>query len=194
MTDRSDQLATEVTKELDLAEASEAYMTLSNGVKLRVAPPPVLAVQLMTKQNPAPRPPVVEVTGDDGRTWKEENPNDPDYQDAVQEHRENILETTLKVMLLKSTFVEFLPEQIIPLESDEWVEELEYLGVEIPEDSRSRKLYWLRYEILGVPKDFEKYQNISARLGGMEEEDIAAAEERFRSLSERDAGEGLVEL
>lgn len=194
MTEKSDELAAKVSEELDKSEENEVCLTLSNGVRVRLTPPPMLATQLIAKQHPEPRPPVVEVTGDDGRTWQEENPNDPDYQRALAERRLLLSETLLKIVLLKSMHLEYIPDTVIPFESDEWREELSYLGVEVPEDPRTQKLYWIRYEILGVPKDFEKVQDASARLSGASEEDIAEAEARFRSLSERDTGEGVVQL
>uniref|UniRef100_A0A6M3J1G2 Uncharacterized protein n=1 Tax=viral metagenome TaxID=1070528 RepID=A0A6M3J1G2_9ZZZZ len=167
--------------EVEQTDGQSETLHLGNGAILRLTPPPSMALQMFQQNHAAPKPPVVRVEAD-GRSWEEENPNDPGYIAAMEEHNMQAGEALIRLMLWTSCEIVRLPTGVPSYEDDtEWVEEIEeLLGAHVPESPRLRKITWMRYRIVGAAKDFGLVQDALERLSGTPEEAIVAAEGNFR--------------
>jgi len=164
------------------AVVSEITLHLSNGVVVKILPPPSMALQLMTSVHETPQPPMV--TNDvDGKVWMEANPNDPTYIAALAKHREEIGEATIRLMLWTSVKIVSFPDDFLTYDQDSfWEEELlELLDVVAPKSPRLHKIMWMRYRLFGVVRDFQAFQDACDKLSGVPEAAVVAAENRFPS-------------
>ncbi len=192
-----EQVVDEVLERVDAAEKEATQLptldlTLMCGARVRVKPIPAVVLQMLQKEHPEPQIPV-SIVQIGGKEQEVPNPDDPRYRQARDQHRLEMGDATLKLMLLRGLEILELPPDVRPYEQDDtWVEELEVIGISsIPETPLARKITWMRYRILGYVEDFEKVQAACWKLGGVSEEDIAAAEAGFPSSSERTASEGV---
>lgn len=73
---------------------------------------------------------------------------------------------------------------------EDWIQEQELLGFEVPEDAVKRRLHYLQTEVLGGVRDTIQ---ITAYANGadLSEEALASAEDSFRSFLEGSLTEGL---
>jgi hypothetical protein len=155
----------------------------STGALLRPKKLPDLLVQQLWSRFPIPQPPTVEVRGH-GKTWREPNPDDPTYRRALQQRTLDVGEAMLRLTLLRGVEVVELPANVLPYEQDtEWLEDMEYLGVTLPESKAGRYVEWLRYRVVVTNEDFIALQRACTRLAGVTEEDVQAATELFPGAS-----------
>lgn len=176
-------------KEKDSSEEPAREITLSNGIRLELKPVPPFLVRKAALGISRPVPPSVSVN-DKGRT--EPNPNDPDYQKALAEYEEKTSDMGNRVMMIVGTeILEPLPEGIQPPESNEWVELLRILEIEVPEgelgEPRQRKYAWLRYYALATAGDVIKVIGGLTRLSGIPEKEVDEAVRSFRGGEGRGA-------
>ena len=154
-------------------------VTLSNGVVLGVRPVPPLAIRQAVLNVPKPPVPVTFLE-DKGR--EEENPNDPEYLEALAAYRDATGQAALNVLLLMGTKLESLPEGLCGPDGDEWLGDLEFLGLTIDkENPRARYLAWLQFYAIPSNADITRALEGPAKAAGVAEGDVAAAIESFRS-------------
>jgi len=165
----------------DTEESPEkGLIVMSTGAVLRPLRLPDLIMQRLWAEHPTPKPPMVEVESG-GKKWMEANPDDPAYQETLDQRNLELGEALLRLMLLKGMHIEVLPLGVpVYEEDDEWVEEFETLGAVIPTTKTARWLEWVRYRVLPTSADLAKLQEACSRLSGVSEEEIQAAMERFR--------------
>jgi len=193
-----EEVVDEVLERVDAAEKEATQLPVLDlwlmcGAKVRIKPIPAVILQMLQKEHPEPRIPI-SIVKMGGKDVEEPNPNDPRYRRALDQHRLEMGDATLKLMMLRGMEILELPPTMSPYEEDDtWVEELEVIGISVPETALARKIVWMRYRLLGYIQDFEKVQNACWKLGGVSEADIAAAEARFPSSSERAAPEGVAD-
>jgi len=164
-----------------IEEEPMELMTLSSGAVIKPKRLPELMLNRLWAQFPSPLPPEVEIKKG-GKTWTEPNYDDPAYKRAVSRRAVDIGESTLKLMLLKAIEIVTLPPGVKPFEEDqEWKEDYEALGAEVPVSLTAQRLEWLRYRILVNNTDFERVQDACLKLAGVKQEDVDAALDRFQS-------------
>jgi hypothetical protein len=143
-----------------------------------------MMMQHLYSTMPTPKPPVVTIKNKTpgGKDWEEENPSDPDYIDRKKEHVAKLFEASIRLMILKSLEIVSLPPDILPFEEDTaWLEEMEYIGMDMRNASRTaRWVEWVRYRVLVTGSDLEKFQDISNKLSSVDEKDVEATMETFR--------------
>ena len=196
-----EQRVAEVLERVDKA-AEEAQgpvfreIVLTNGAKVRLTPLPALITQILSRQHPEPEVPIAEAEVG-GKIQHVPNPDDPRYKRAIEQHRLEMGDAMLKLMLIKSMEILEYPPGVPKYEEDTdgWVEELAFIGITVPEESMARKHTWLQYKILGVLADFSRVQDICNELGGggPAEADIKAAEAGFPATSTGGASEGVAD-
>lgn len=115
-----------------------------------------------------------ETTLADEKTTDEERAAWAAYQAAQARLAAETNERALKVLLLKGMDA--------PDPPPEWIEEQEYLGIELPADRRELKLAYIQTEILVTPGDIADctVKILQLSMAGMPEADIAAVEDLFR--------------
>lgn len=152
---------------------------LSNGIVLKVkAVPPYLVRQAATNVA-RPQPPKIKVRED--RDIEEENPDDPEYQEALGKHAVQAAEAASDLMLMAGTEVVSLPEGRVPPESDEWLELVKFVGVEVDWDSKyGRYLAWLKFYAITTETDLALLLAAVGRGIGLGEKEVDEAVDSFR--------------
>lgn len=179
---RAMEAATEPSRD---GSDGDNIITLSNGIRLRVQRVAPLAIREAVLRVEKPRPPMVMVE-DKGR--EEENPQHPDYLRAMEEYEEATGLAAMNVLLLMGTAVESIPEGLSRPEDDDWVENLEFLEIEVDRDNpKARYLAWLRYSALTSDQDLAACVGIAREFAGVKEEDVASGIDSFRGRKARPA-------
>lgn len=157
-------------------------ITLSSGLRLRLKTVPKHFIYGVTKDIPAPRVPLVKI---EGKKRPIENPDDPDYKEAVEEWIVVTANAATDVALLRGTEILELPEDMIGPDSTTWIEELEVLGLPMRDNARARYLYWIKAVAVPETSDLSALMEALGRLTGVTEDDVADAVERFRGIAAR---------
>lgn len=160
--------------------------TLQNGVVLRFKPVPPLLVKEAQMRVPRPEIPMVRNTDSDR---DEPNPNDPNYMIELETYYERLAEIVLRVGLIRGVVIESLPEGMVPVESDEWIDECKAIGDAVgetmdihAEPTRARWLDYMRFYIIPSEVDlFAITRIVSARVAVTEAE-VRNAIATFRSV------------
>lgn len=138
---------------------------------------------------PKPKVPMVYIKDDDRY---EENPSDPDYLDKLNAWRNSMYENNYNLFLGLGVVREFgtLPDGMIPLESDDWSEDAEVLGLVVPTSRMGRMVAWLRYHVLDDSDEVSRcIHKIAVYSGLAAEEEVQEAVETFPSDEERSTPE-----
>lgn len=157
---------------------------LQNGVVLELKPVPPIAIREAALQKPPPQVPTVFIE-DKGR--EEQNPNDPDYHKAMQQYAFDQLYRITDVLLLLGTGIVSIPDDVFPVESDEWVEQLAALAIDVPpfNNKYARYLSWLR--LYAICSEYEVgyiLGNVTA-MSGVTEVEVQRAAASFRDRARR---------
>ena len=164
--------------------ALPSELTLSNGIVLALRPiPPGIIERAIARLE---KPKVPKITLQD-KGVEEENPNDPDYLDAVAVRTSKVIETSTNVMLLVGTAIKSIPDGLCGPD-DSWfdAEMMGYLGVEAEMKTKyDRYLSWLHLYGLACQEDVLEVLSAVTKMAGLGEEDVQAAVSRFRSRKTR---------
>lgn len=164
--------------------------TMENGVKLRIKNGSPLAFnQILREGNAAkPRPPVVWIE-EKGR--EEENPNDPDYINALLQYESELGLRALHACFPICTELLSCPDDVMKPDDPDLAELIETMGLQPAKGRYGRYVQWLEL-IACSANDLEELGNTVLRRIGVKEEDVAEAAQRFRSLQGRppDMGSG----
>lgn len=165
----------------EIEETKEELVTLSSGAQVRAKRVPDNLVLTLHRQNPAPKPPIVEIREEGRRPRREENPNDPDYVQALETYQLEIANKMTDLILLAGMEVVNLPKGMDEYDAEgEWVEELEAMGLDVPLGKASRRLLWIRYQVAPLATDLETISSVYARVAEVSEEGVEAKEEQFQ--------------
>lgn len=184
MTEQTDQIAEKVDVAVEGEEIIDTFVT-STGYKLKISKMHETLVQRLWSQFPPVQPPEVEVTSR-GKTWKEVNYDDPNYAEARTRRLLDFGEAFLRLILLKSVKIEEYPENAVPFEEDtEWIDEMEFIGLSVPEKTTARYVEWMRYRVVTTSTDVDVIQDIATKLSGVTEEGVKQAMDRFPNLTKQ---------
>jgi hypothetical protein len=165
--------------------ALPSELTLSNGIVLSLRPiPPGIIERAIARLE---KPKVPKITLKD-KGVEEENPNDPDYLDAVAVRERKVIETSTNVMLLVGTAIKSIPDGLCGPDGDGWFDAdlMGYLGVEAEMKTKyDRYLSWLNLYGLACQEDVLVVLSAVTKMAGLGEEDVQAAVARFRSRKTR---------
>lgn len=151
---------------------------LRNGVVLKLAPVPPLAMREAAIHYPPPHPPVV-LNRDKDR--EETNPNDPDYLEALERYTMEQAARVADVMILLGTSIESIPEGVEPPESPTWKAKLEALDIKVDSSNEYKQyLAWLRLYALTSEQDLAYTLWAVTRISGVTEEEVRRAASAFR--------------
>lgn len=125
---------------------------------------------------PIPQPPMVFI---EERGRSEPNPADPGYNNELSAYNGKVNAVIHMIYMMRGVDVFSVPDDVVPIESDEWFEGLEaYL--EIPKGRLARKAAWLLDYVLLDSESDEICQNIIRLSGGILETDVDEAAKSFR--------------
>lgn len=168
--------------------AAPQLLTMSTGVVFRRGKPSSWALTEVGRQMAAEAPKVPVLYNEDkGRS--EPNDADPDYQAALSEHQTRIMERQYAVIVATGTAVESIPEGFPAVDSEEWVEMLDAIGIPCPPKmtKMERYLCWVKYVAAPLNDDWLVLYEPLVRQIGTTEADVAAATETFPGDAERAA-------
>lgn len=147
---------------------------MSNGVQLKPRPFNRVLLRRIIQKHPTPEMPKYwnEATGE----W-DDNPVDPDYHRQLLVRATELLEETSRAVIIMGTQVHHLPEGVPPVESDQWVEELEYFGFAVDVSTRqARYAEWLLNVALPSEQDRSFAYSLGVEgMGGVFEADVFEA-------------------
>lgn len=172
-----------------LINKSSKIITLANGVVLEISPHPRSRILREIGWEKPPSPPVVTVD-DKGHT--EENPDDPAYQQTLQDFQLRMLVKARNAVLVFAAKVVSVPEGVPTVESDEWIETAEALGMEVKREPKAlRLLDWLDFCAILTRQDEKLVNETLSSVAGTREREVAAAEAGFRSDEGSDEPQGM---
>lgn len=169
----------EVTEALLQKGSEDGLITLSSGVRIRARGLPRFRLRKVYDQHPAPEVPIIEFE-QGGKMLTQENPNDPDYREALQEHNEEVGQIFLNLLMLRGMDIVFVPEGIPDQDDEFWHQELELYGDEVPRPGPMRLLAWLEDYAIIEEGDLERIQEAVLSRSGVGEAAVSEAMKSFR--------------
>lgn len=162
--DAQDAVKTVANKQSDASEV----ITLSTGIRAKIVPVSASLIDEVTARIKDPKVPMW-MNEDKGR--EEPNPNNPEYQEALQDaQRERGIAAMDAMLMFGVKLVDPVPED------DEWIDSLRFLGIEVDDSTKmSREFSYKKLVAVGAA-DLKKVTAAS----GISEEDIAEAERTFQ--------------
>lgn len=152
-------------------------LKLKSGVVLDIRAVPSMVIAAVQSNNPEPKPPVWR-NEEKGRD--ESNPADPQYLKSVEEYKTALAMKINDAFLANGVRVLSLPEGKSTLESDEWIEGLDFVGLDVPREGIARRVAWLRWHVLD-DADFVDVISAIASAGGLvTETQVEEAAKSFR--------------
>ncbi len=180
-----------IDKVVDAVEAGEetekknangrAIVDLSTGVRLKIRPVPRHFLYEVSRRFVRPKPPMVDL----GKGRLEENPGDPDYAEALERYLGDVATAGTDAALLFGTEIDHIPEDVIGPNSDDFIEQMEILGLERLDSEKARYLYWVKSTAAPLTNDINTLLEELGRLSGVAESDVEDAVTRFRSVTSR---------
>lgn len=184
MSDSIDPRTIEALAEVSASspERNDNTTKLSSGVVLRHKKVPPMILAKVEERYPDPPVPMIYLP-DQERALP--NPDDPDYEKALEENRSKKGNAMLDVIVALGTELISVPEGMQKPEDDEWVEEIEFLGLEVPKLKIGRYLAYIRYYAATSAEDFQKLATKGSQALGITEAEVAASIQRFQDNETR---------
>lgn len=173
-----------VTRILNAVETNEqkrypTEFTCSNGVVLKLKP--VSSSAVAEAQSKDPQPKVPQWYNED-KDRMEENPVHPDYFASLQKWRQDQGTIMIRVCLLLGSEVISIPDDVLKLEDDKWIEKYEDLGIAVAHSGNARYVDWLRFYILSNDDDLTELTVAIQRAGSkVPEGAVDVAADSFRN-------------
>ena len=172
----------EAEERASISENGRPQILLSSGVILNLTSVPKTFIYEATRAFKRPKIPTY-LNEEKGR--EEENPGDPDYLEALEMYAADVANAATDVALLRGTSIQEIPDDVIGPDSDEWIQEMEVLGLPMRDNPRARYMTWIKAIAAPLDKDINGLLEEVGRLTGVSESDVADAVERFRRKTAR---------
>lgn len=167
-------------EKIPVKEESVDFVTLSTGVVLHVRSiAPRIILQIIENF----KLPQVPVTYDTEKERNIENPQDPAYLDEMNQVATERGLALLDACVALGTELYSVPaEGIVPLESDDWIDELSLAGINFdPTRARIRYTMWVKAVAAVTEQDLLLVSKYVMRKAGVTKEDVDSALNSFRS-------------
>jgi hypothetical protein len=162
-------------------------LRLSSGIVLRIKAVPQRALRDAARRVPVPPVPVFH---NEDKDRDEENPNDPDYQRAMQEYQIATYSAGANIAMLMGTEFKSAPPGEYGPDDDEWVSFLRMTSSGLLDeidlnDKAQRYFAWLNYWALRTNDDTSLCVMAPMLAASVSEEEVALAVSSFRSDKRR---------
>lgn len=159
-------------------------LTLATGVVLRfkaISPQSVIDVMNTFV------PPKVPVVWDEEREREIENPEHPEYLEAMRKFQSRQGFAMYDTAVALGVTVDTIPEGFEGPDGEDWIDTLEMLGIVFNRDKKAvRKLMWLKHIAITGTVEMERIVVNILRRSGVTEEDVQVAAAGFRRDTPRD--------
>lgn len=184
MTNRDERITkvVEAEERASISENGRPQILLSSGVILNLTSVPKTFIYEATRAFKRPKIPTY-LNEEKGR--EEENPGDPDYLEALEMYAADVANAATDVALLRGTSIQEIPDDVIGPDSEEWIQEMEVLGLPMRDNPRARYMTWIKAIAAPLDNDINGLLEEVGRLTGVSESDVADAVERFRRITAR---------
>ena len=151
----------------------DARVTLTNGIVIQTKPLSQDAIRRVIGKIEKPKIPMVFI---ESRDREEENPNDPDYLEALQEYNNQVLLRVYKVMLVLGTSCHTVSAGHFKPEDDEWIQLLEVAGVSVEYTNQFDRYHeWLVLYACTTQFDYNHLTSVLYRRVGIMEQEVIDA-------------------
>lgn len=157
---------------------------LSSGVVLRHKRVPPMVLAKLDEKYTDPAMPSV---WDAEKERNIPNPNDPEYLRALEQNRMRRGTAMIDVLIGMGTEIEYIPEGMQTPDDEEWVENLSFIGIEVPKLKIGKYLAWVKYYAAEDARDIQLLAKKGSAALGVTEEDVAEAIANFQSNETRTA-------
>lgn len=153
-------------------------LELSNGVKLTVGPiDATIYLEIVSQlESQSPKPPQLYVKS--VKAWQP-NYDHPDYQRDVEQFQLVRANRMVDFFLVDGIKDVVVPKGMKNWNSDEFAARMSILRFDLPDNEPERRFKWLKIVALKDQKDLNKVTTEIARLSGVAESDVQAAEAAF---------------
>lgn len=165
---------------VDISDKRAPYIFVTKvGVRLKLRHVPSMVIVAAQKQL---KQPVIPRWHNTDKDRDEDNPNDPGYLRELAEYNSKVGDITTDAYLVNGvTVLEPLPDSVYSIDSSEWAEGLEFIGIEVPKTGVARRLAWLKYYIVGDEDLADLIKSIAIAGGVVTEEQVQEALDSFRN-------------
>lgn len=129
-----------------------------------------------------PKPPITYIKTLD--IW-EKNPDHPDYIGDVKIWEDGYTKKVSDALILLGTFVKYVPDSVQTMDDDEWIEDLDVIGIEVGKRKKERYLAWVKGVAIQSAKDYATVQDRVSAIAGVSEKEVAEATNSFPSDNRR---------
>ena len=169
-----------VIEGIEQAGEDDNLIRLSTGVILKSNPFPRTMLADIVRKFPEPKVPMFY---NEDKERDEENPNDPDYIEAVKKYQFDLTFALVDLGICYGTSIKELPKDIDNPYSSDWVDTCNALGLEVPANKKLRYLKWVKYIAAPEEKDIEAIADKVLASFGTRESQVEKALETFPSES-----------
>lgn len=146
-------------------------LTFSTGVVLKTKQVPVMRLQSIIEKFKYPEVPLI---NNPSKGRAERNPEHPVYLEQRAEVDTQRALAIVDAVIVFGTEIEHVPDSVPSLESKDWIEELDLVGIDVKSESRlARYLAWVKYVAMVTQDDLLLIRNQAGLTMGVSEEQIA---------------------
>lgn len=174
---------------VDLAhkpQRADRFVT-SRGAVLKLQPVTNMILNNITRERPQPKVPRVFI---EAKGREEENPNDPDYLEAMNNYNYEIGMLAIDISVALGTALDLDEPQAVDLifpQEEEWRAGLIFIGLTPSELGPARYVDWIKYYATTSITELQALHEAVRSLSGyVTESAVQAVEDSFRGDEERD--------
>lgn len=166
-------------KQINSNGADPNVFTASTGVKFKIKSVNRQALGGITDRYLKERP-KAPITYIESKGREEANPDDPDYQEALQFWNLSMAMAITNFVILRGTELisESVPDEMLHYDSDDWKYEMQLMGNR-SDNPRACYLEWVR-AVACTEEDSTTLFNLIGRKSGINQEDVSSAAAQFR--------------
>jgi len=170
--------------------------TTSTEYRVRVHPIKPMFLRMFRRRYRPPEPPMQTIT-QGGKSWEQENKDDPEYLDAVRIFAISSSEAMMRLMVLWGVDILDTPEGAIDFEHDKEFRNMFATAFDdssgVPVEETALRYEWMLDRVFPSAGDVMDLTRATNKILGIDEEDVASEEETFRRALSEYADQGVAE-
>lgn len=156
-------------------------LRLSSGIVLSFGPVSLSALRRLAALHPEPPVPTQFI---ESKGRNEPNPAHPDYIAALRTRDETLMMAAIDLCFIQAVKIDHVPDELHQLEADDWIDELEVAGIDVPRDTPARRrLSYLKLYALRTSEDLSRCAAYAVAHAGILESEVSTALRSFLGVS-----------